>query len=130
MKHFVACLVLAISLAGVSIALAEPSQQALGPSKCGHGHFPPCPPPPPPVPIAINFNPAAPSIPDDTPVGSVIATIAVTMSDRSVFAGTLGFGSPYSNGGGVCAIQGTTVLLAAATPTGPATVNCTITATQ
>jgi hypothetical protein len=113
------------------------AQQALSPlHPCGHGHQPPCPPPPPPppppspVPIAVNFNPAVPILPDDTAVGTLIGTISVTMSDGSQFNGRLGFAIPYNSDGGICAISGSTVILGAALPTGPATANCTITATQ
>jgi hypothetical protein len=45
---------------------------------------------PPPYPI-IKLDPAATSIPADTPPGSVVAKVVVTMSDGSVFAGSLGF---------------------------------------
>ncbi len=95
---------------------------------CGHGHEPPCQPPPP-VPV-INFTPIAPSMPDSTSVGTQFAQIIVTMSDGSAFSGTLGFGSPYSSDSGICAIQGTSLILGAALPAGFSTQNCTITATQ
>lgn len=112
-------------------ALAQPALQPLSPTHCGHGHQPPCPPPPkppPPVTLSITFNPAAPTIPDYTPVGSLIAQIVVTVSDGSRFTGSLGFAAPFSNGGGVCAISGSEIVLGANPPDG--VVNCTITATQ
>jgi hypothetical protein len=108
------------------------AQQALSPlHPCGHGHQPPCPPPPPPpspTPVGISFDPAMPSIPDNTAIGTPIVTISVRMSDGSQFNGSLGFGSPYGSDGGICAIQGMQVLLGAAPLDGVQ--NCTITATQ
>lgn len=103
----------------------------LSPVHCGHGKEPPCqpPPPPPPVPI-VSFNPSAPSIPDSTPVGTQISQIVVRMSDGSAFTGSLDFASPYLSDGGICAIQGTNLLLGAALPAGSSTQNCTIIATQ
>jgi hypothetical protein len=102
---------------------------------CGHGNQPDCPPlPPPPVPTPrITFNPSIPSMPDTSPVGAQITQIIVTMSDGSPFSGSLGYGSPYFNDGGICAIQGgspPTVILGAKFPPGQSTQYCTITATQ
>jgi hypothetical protein len=85
--------------------------------------------PPAPSPI-INFNPVAPSEPDTTPVGTLIAQIIVTMTDGSPFTGSLGFGSPYFSDAGICAIQGTNLILGAAPPRGSSTQYCTVTATQ
>lgn len=96
---------------------------------CGNPHNP-CPPPPAPTPI-INFNPAAPSIPDNTAVGTQFSQIIVTMSDGSAPPPTtLGFGSPYSSDAGICALQGTFLLVGAPLPAGSSTQNCTVTATQ
>lgn len=120
-------------LLALALIAAPASSAPLSPIKCGHGHFPPCPPPPPPlppVPVAINFAPAAPSLPDDTAPGTPIAAISVRMSDGSQFSGMLGFAAPNGNGGGVCAIAGSQVVLATVLPMGPTTVDCTITATQ
>jgi hypothetical protein len=41
------------------------------------------------TPTAITVSPASPTIPDNTPAGTVIATAKVTMSDGSQFHGTL-----------------------------------------
>jgi hypothetical protein len=80
--------------------------------------------------LAISFNPSNPTIPANTPVGTVLATIVVTVSDGSTFTGSLGFGSPYQSDGGFCAIVGQTVVLGAIPPVGASMQNCTITATQ
>ena len=45
--------------------------------------------PQPPYPTAITLSPANATIPDNAPVGTVVATANVTMSDGSQFAGTL-----------------------------------------
>lgn len=104
-------------------------------TNCGHGSHPACPPPPPPpAPTPrITFNPAAPSVLDTTTVGTQITQIIVTMSNGSQFAGSLGFGPPYFNDAGICAIKGgspPTVILGASLPPGQSIQNCTITATQ
>jgi hypothetical protein len=93
---------------------------------CGHGKFPPCPPPTP-VPI-ITFSPSAPNLDVNAPIGTLIAFISVTMSDGSAFTGTLGFAAPYYNDGGICAIQGTSLILGAELPSGSSTQYCSITA--
>jgi hypothetical protein len=41
------------------------------------------------IPTTITLSPANPTIPDNTPAGTVIATTNVTMSDGSQFQGTL-----------------------------------------
>ncbi len=121
--------VLALLIAPIASAAELTGMARINAVHCGHGNFPPCPPPPPPVPV-INFTPAAPSMSANTPVGTQFAQIIVTMSDGSTFTGTLGFSSPYSSDGGICAIQGTLLILGAALPAGSSTQNCTITATQ
>jgi hypothetical protein len=61
----------------------------------------------------VSFNPAMPSIKDNTPIGTVLTAIIVTMSDGSTnFAGTYGFGPPYQNAGGCFGIQAGKVVLA------------------
>jgi hypothetical protein len=130
-------LIIALALAYSGLAVAQlaqqsnhPALQALSPTHpCGHGNQPPCPPPPPPpVTLSISFDPAMPTIPDNTPIGTVLTHITVTMSDGSIFTGSLGFGTPYGSDSGVCALQGMEVLLGAVPPDGVQ--NCTITATQ
>jgi hypothetical protein len=81
------------------------------------------------VTLTISFVPANPTIPDNTPVGSLIAPIVVAVSDGSDFTGSLGFGSNGSDGG-FCAISGHDVILGAQPPLGASVQNCTITATQ
>ena len=65
---------------------------------------PPPPPPPPPSPV-ISVTPSNPSIPDTTPKGTVVATVSVKMSDGSPFTGTLRFGAPNFDSGGIFALQ-------------------------
>ena len=57
-----------------------------------------------PLPI-ITFNPAHPTIPDTTPKGTVVAGYAITMSDGSRFTGTVAFGAPNFDDGGVFALK-------------------------
>ena len=64
-------------------------------------------PPPPPAPAAvITVTPNTPRVPDTTSVGAVVATYTVTMSDGSPFVGTLGFGAPNFDAGGIFALTG------------------------
>ena len=42
-----------------------------------------------PHPIAITVDPASPTLPDNSPAGTLIATVTVTMSDGSQFNGDL-----------------------------------------
>jgi hypothetical protein len=69
---------------------------------------PPPPPPPPPSPTAavITVTPNTPQLPDTTARGAVVATYAVTMSDGSPFVGTIGFGPPNFDAGGIFALAG------------------------
>jgi hypothetical protein len=94
----------------------------------------PQPPPPPPVPVpvptGITFNPAAPKIPWDSPLGMPVSDIAVTMSDGSAFAGSLGFGAPDYNASGCFGIQGSRVVVACALPAAGGIMNITVTASQ
>jgi len=66
---------------------------------------PPAPPPPPPAPV-ITVTPNTPQVPDTISVGAVVATYTVTMSDGSPFAGTIGFGPPNFDAGGIFALTG------------------------
>src|SRR5262249_9005504 len=68
-----------------------------------------------PVP-AITVTPSNPTILDTTPLGAVVATFAVSMSDGSPFTGTVGFGAPNYDGGGVFAIAGNNIIV---NPSGP-----------
>jgi hypothetical protein len=80
----------------------------------------------------IAFNPAMPSELDNTPVGTVISTIVVTLtpSNAGQFTGTLTFAPPYGNDAGLLALSGSDVVLAQPFPTGNSVQNITILATQ
>ncbi len=78
----------------------------------------------------ITFGTSAPSVFDNAAVGVPLSTIVVTMSDGSTFSGSLGFGTPYNNDGGICAIVGTNLTLGKPLPAGSSTQHCTIAATQ
>jgi hypothetical protein len=83
-----------------------------------------------PVPIGITFNPAAPKIPWDSPLGMPVSDIAVTMSDGSAFAGTLGFGAPDYNASGCFGIQASRVVVACQLPDAGGIIQITVTAAQ
>jgi hypothetical protein len=76
---------------------------------------PPAPPPAPVQPV-ITVTPNTPEAPDTTPLGAVIATFSVVMSDGSPFTGTVAFGAPYFDGGGIFALSGDHIIV---NPTGP-----------
>jgi Domain of unknown function (DUF4082) len=61
--------------------------------------------------LIISFNPPNPSIPSSASPGTVVATITAAWSDGSPFIGTLGFGPPYSNDGGIFAISGDKLII-------------------
>jgi hypothetical protein len=56
--------------------------------------------------VKIIVTPNTPQLPDTTSVGAVVATYTVTMSDGSPFVGTIGFGPPNFDAGGVFALTG------------------------
>src|SRR5262249_44882080 len=66
--------------------------------------------------LSLSFQPPNPSIPSTTPLGATVATIIASWSNGQPFTGTLGFGSPYSNAGGVFAISGNSLII---NPSGP-----------
>lgn len=111
-----------IQLAAAGLLIAFPCVAQPG----KHHHRPP----PPPLTLSIAFDPAGPRIPSDTPIGTLLATITVTVSDGSPFSGALGFAAPYNSDAGICAIDGKTIILGAALPPGDSVQMCTITATQ
>jgi hypothetical protein len=80
--------------------------------------------------LILSLNPPNPGIADNAPIGTLLAEIVTTMSDGSPFTGSLAFSQPYSNDGGVCAIQGRQVILGQRAALGASVQNCTITATQ
>jgi uncharacterized membrane protein (DUF106 family) len=63
-------------------------------------------PPSPPAPtLTLTFAPQMPSIPDSTPLGTVVATVTAAWSDGSAFTGTLMFAAPYADDGGSFALS-------------------------
>jgi hypothetical protein len=73
-------------------------------------------PPPPPVQPVITVTPNTPVVPDTTPLGSVVATYSVVMSDGTPFTGTVRFGAPYYDAGGIFALSRNTIIV---NPDGP-----------
>jgi hypothetical protein len=84
--------------------------------------------------LNITLNPTNPTIPATTPLGAVVATVVVTWSNGAPFTGTLSFGPPNNNGGGVYALSGNNLIINPSGPgVGPAggsVQNVTIVATQ
>jgi hypothetical protein len=77
------------------------------------------PPPPPPPSLAqpvVTVTPSTPMVPDTTPRGAVVATYAVAMDDGSPFNGTVQFGAPNYDAGGIFALSGNSIIV---NPTGP-----------
>jgi hypothetical protein len=64
----------------------------------------------------ITVTPNIPEIPDTTPLGGVVATYAVTMSDGSPFTGSVRFGAPFFDAGGVFALSSNRIIV---NPVGP-----------
>ena len=58
-----------------------------------------------PATLTLTFSPQMPSIPDNTPRGTVVATATAAWSDGSPFTGTIMFGSPYADDGGTFALS-------------------------
>jgi len=58
-----------------------------------------------PATLTLTFSPQMPSIPDNTPPGTVVATVTAAWSDGSPFTGTIMFGSPYADDGGTFALS-------------------------
>jgi hypothetical protein len=84
--------------------------------------------------LMLSFSPPNPSIPSDAPGGTVVATAVASWSDGSEFTGTYSFAQPYSNDGGVFALNGNQIIV---NPNGPGlsedankTQNITVVATQ
>jgi hypothetical protein len=80
--------------------------------------------------LSITLEPTMTAVPDNTPIGTVLATITVKLSNGQPFTGSLGFGKPYHSDDGRCAIEGHTVILGAPFPPGYSTQLCTITARE
>jgi Domain of unknown function (DUF4082) len=66
--------------------------------------------------LRLTFEPPNPSIPNTTRRGTTVATIIARWSDGTRFTGTLAFGPPYWNDGGVFAISGDKLIV---DPNGP-----------
>jgi hypothetical protein len=84
--------------------------------------------------LILSFDPPDPSVTASAPLGTVVATITASWNDGSPFTGTLSFGPPYNNDGGVFAISGNNLII---NPAGPGisadastTQNVTLVATQ
>jgi hypothetical protein len=67
--------------------------------------------------LNLVMNPANPTIPSTTSLGAKVAQIAVTWSDGSPFTGTLSFGAPNFNSGGIYALDSNNNLIVS--PLGP-----------
>ncbi len=80
--------------------------------------------------LVITITPPMPSWPDSTPVGTPIAQISVTLNPPGTFTGTVSFGFPYGDDGGLFAISGIDLVLARPLPPGNSTQYTTILATQ
>jgi len=48
---------------------------------------------------------------DTTPLGAMVATYSVAMSDGSPFTGAVRFGAPYYDGKGVFALSGNRIIV-------------------
>ena len=59
-----------------------------------------------PTAAVITVTPNTPQLPDTTSRGAVVAAYTVTMSDGSPFVGTIGFGPPNFDAGGIFALAG------------------------
>src|SRR5262249_15998795 len=64
----------------------------------------------------ISFALITPQVPDTTLRGAVVGTYSVKMSDGSPFTGTVRFGAPYYDAGGVFALSGNKIIV---NPNGP-----------
>jgi hypothetical protein len=68
--------------------------------------------------LSLSFNPSAPSVPADTPAGTVVAAITAQWSNGQPFTGTLSFGSPNFSDGGTFAVDGNSNLIVSSTGPG------------
>jgi hypothetical protein len=64
----------------------------------------------------ITVMPNTPVVPDTAPLGTVVATYDVAMSDGSPFTGTVRFGAPFYDAGGIFALSGNNIII---NPAGP-----------
>jgi hypothetical protein len=84
--------------------------------------------------LSLSFSPSSPSVAYNAPGGTVVTTATASWSDGSPFTGTYSFSQPYSNDGGVFALNGNQIIV---NPNGPGlsadantTQNITVIATQ
>ncbi len=71
------------------------------------------------IPIIV-VAPTMPTIPNTTALGATVATITVTLSNGGTFTGTMSFGPPYFDDGGIYAISGSSSpFLLIVNPSGP-----------
>jgi hypothetical protein len=68
---------------------------------------PPPPPPPPPLSVVITVTPGTPTIPDTTTKGTLVASFTVSMSDSSLYTGTIVFGPPNFDNNSVFSLSPT-----------------------
>jgi hypothetical protein len=80
--------------------------------------------------LMLSEQPAAPSVPASSPIGTVVTTLTAIWSNGAPFTGTYGFAAPYSNDGGLFALSGNQVVVNASLPAGMSTQNITVEATQ
>jgi hypothetical protein len=97
-------------------AFVAPAPPPPGPPPPPPAPPPPPPPSPPPVTTTLTVTQLFSPVPSTTPLGTVIATVAVTNSDGSVFAGRIFFTAPHYDWGGVFALSGNRIIL---NPNGP-----------
>ncbi len=82
--------------------------------------------------LTLVFGTPHPAVLSTVPVGFQLSAITVTVSDGSLFHGTLGFGGTYGNGSGDCALSGSTPgsYLTVGRSLSPGIHNCSVVATQ
>jgi hypothetical protein len=59
----------------------------------------------------LSFSPPNPSLPETSPLGTIVATVTAAWSDGSAFTGALGFAGPYFDDGGTFALSGNKVIV-------------------
>jgi hypothetical protein len=74
--------------------------------------------------------PPNPSLPAESPIGTFVTLVIVTMSDGSVFNGFINFDAPYGDGHGCFAIRDRTIVLACQLSPSSSVKHITITATS
>ena len=108
----------AAAAGGVSLEWAGPTAAGGGGGGTGGGGG---------VTSTIQIVPSTPTILSTTPLGGTVATLLVSNSDGSIFAGSISFVAPHFDAGGVFAISGNTIIV---NPAGPGVGNITGTVTD